>query len=617
MPPSAHGEAVQPDGEGLAGCRIRFLTGEYAEPSLVRQPILASWQRSIDLRVAADKIELPYLRDPNIDTQLTRSAEPVLRRLHEQLNGQPVSIILTDPTGLVLSRRTGDADLDRHLDGVMLAPGFSYAEQFVGTNGIGTTLAAGSATHVFGHEHYAENLEDLACAGVPIRDPIHGRTIGAVDLTCWRKDSESLLLTLAKTTADQIRQALLIDSDPREFELFQAYRRTCRRTPGIVFAMTSDSVMMNEHARALLDPAEQAALIAQATQTSTSLFPRRRSSAVVTLPTGRVARMYCQQVPLGTKLAGLVVHVKLGEARIPQPSARDVVSRRPLPGLVGQAPLWQRACREVESAFQTSEWLVVAGEPGVGKMALLRAVQLRKAPGGRFAVLDAADADSDPLWLSTVRSTLLENAETVVVRHVDLLDGQRSEGLARALLDARAADRDGALWVAVTLAQTTHNSDPADLAHLLRMFPSTVEVPPLRLHLEDLHQLVSFFLARLGHGVDLACSPEAMRMLMRSSWPGNTEQVRQLLQKVVQRRRAGFIQPGDLPPEAQTISRRLLSPLESMERDAIVHALADAHGSKVDAARSLGMSRATIYRKIHEYGIVAPTTRLPVETAQR
>jgi len=68
------------------------------------------------------------------------------------------------------------------------------------------------------------------------------------------------------------------------------------------------------------------------------------------------------------------------------------------------------------------------------------------------------------------------------------------------------------------------------------------------------------------------------------------------------------IMPRDLPPECWTVSRRLLSPLESMERDAIVQALLDSGNNKVKAAGSLGMSRATIYRKIHEYGIVTPAS---------
>jgi transcriptional regulator of acetoin/glycerol metabolism len=76
----------------------------------------------------------------------------------------------------------------------------------------------------------------------------------------------------------------------------------------------------------------------------------------------------------------------------------------------------------------------------------------------------------------------------------------------------------------------------------------------------------------------------------------------------MQKRRTGSIQPADLPPECWTVSRRLLSPLESMERDAIVQGLLDYQGNKVKAAKSLGMSRATIYRKIHEYGIVTPAS---------
>jgi sigma-54 dependent transcriptional regulator, acetoin dehydrogenase operon transcriptional activator AcoR len=605
MAPTTRGNRVAPDGEGLAVNRIRFLTEEPVEPSRVRPAILASWRRSRDLHVSADKVELPYLRDPDNDTPLVRSAEPVLRHLREQLDGQPVSIILTDASGLVLSRRTADADLERYLDRVKLAPGFSYAEEFVGTNGIGTALEAGTATHVFGHEHYAENLETLACAGVPIYHPTSGRTLGAVDLTCWRKDAESLLLTLAKTTAEQIRQALLADSGLHELELLQAYRRTCRRMTGIVFALTSDAVMLNDYARAVLDPADQAALFAQAAQAAEELAPGRRGPVELRLPTGTAARMYCERVSVDTQLAGVVVHVKLGESETVQAAARSMMPQMPLPGLVGRAPLWLRACNEVQTAYQSGEWLALEGEPGVGKLALLRSVQLRRQPTGRFAVLDALDTRTDPAWLTGVRRALAEN-DSVAIRRVDTLDAHQLRALSSALQDASSAERPRTLWVAVTVGPT---AETTDLAHLLRLFPTTVEVPPLRLHLEDLEQLVPFFLARLGHGgAHIACSPEALRLLKRLSWPGNIEQVHRLLRQVVQHRRAGVIGPNDLPPEAQTVSRRMLSPLESMERDAIVNSLADARGNKVKAAHSLGMSRATIYRKIHEYGIVAQPT---------
>jgi transcriptional regulator of acetoin/glycerol metabolism len=167
----------------------------------------------------------------------------------------------------------------------------------------------------------------------------------------------------------------------------------------------------------------------------------------------------------------------------------------------------------------------------------------------------------------------------------------------RGVRERGVADR--VKWVAVTL---THGS--ATLTELLRLFPTTVALPPLRHHIEDLPELTQFFLGKLSQQGRLTCSPEAMKLLVRSSWPGNVEQLWQVIRRIVQRRRAGSIRPEDLPPECWTVSRRLLSPLEAMERDAIVQGLLDTDGNKARAAESLGMSRATIYRKVHEYGII-------------
>ena len=68
------------------------------------------------------------------------------------------------------------------------------------------------------------------------------------------------------------------------------------------------------------------------------------------------------------------------------------------------------------------------------------------------------------------------------------------------------------------------------------------------------------------------------------------------------------IEVHDLPPEVRATRRRLLSPLEAIECDAIIDALAQADGNKALAARSLGMSRATIYRKIRGFGIQDPSS---------
>jgi sigma-54 dependent transcriptional regulator, acetoin dehydrogenase operon transcriptional activator AcoR len=564
----------------LAETRVRFLTAEPVDPNQVRDTILASWWRSRRWNVAADHLELSYVRDPDLDTPLARSAGPVLRELREQLDGQPISIILADPAGVVLTRLKADQHLDRHLESVHLAPGFSYAEEFVGTNGIGTALEGGRPMHVFGHEHYAENLEDLACVAVPIQHPISGRTVGAVNLTCWRRDAGPLLITLTKTTAGQIRQALLTDSGMRELELFQEYLRACRRTSGIVLALNNDVVMMNDQARQVLDPADQSALLGRAAE---ALASRHRGPVVVELPTGASARMYCRPVHGESRLAGGVVHVKLRSPGGSEPVAAPV--RPYLPGVVGAAPLWLRAGEAVDRAYRSGEWLALEGEPGVGKLALIRAVHQRRSPTAPFHVLEAAQAAAEQLP---------DGAGTLVIRHVDTLPPADLRALSGAL-------RQCELRVVVTLGPGQRGEDLTDL---LRSFPGTVEVPPLRHHIEDLRELVPFFLGTLGR---LTCSPEAMQLLLRTSWPGNVEQLRQALRQVVRHRRSGAIRPDDLPPECRTVSRRLLSPLESMERDAIVRSLINAEGNKARAARSLGMSRATIYRKIHEYGIVTPT----------
>jgi transcriptional regulator of acetoin/glycerol metabolism len=617
-----HGES-QPGLPGrrdpLAEARDHFLAAEPVDRSVVREPILASWWRSKEWNIAANRLNLSFLGDPDLDTPLARSAEPVLRHLFEQLDGQPISIILTDATGLVLRRFTGDSDLQRQLDRIMLIPGFCYAEDVVGTNGIGTALESGGPTHVFGHEHYAERLEGMACAGVPVRDPLSGKTLGVIDLTCWRRDADPLMLSLVRSTADQLNQAVSETSNGRDLRLLQEYTRACRHTGGIVLALGNDVVMLNDHARQTLSPADQAALISQATEALAAEARaagnrgrlRPLGAVTVDLPSGAVARMFCR--PVGElnlvavsaeppALPDGVVHVKL----VPQggPPPTEALSGRAamtLPGLVGSGAAWRRAARLAEGAYARREWLALEGEPGVGKLALVRAVHQRHDPAAPCHVLDAGDGADTRDWIPQVRAELADCTGLLVLRHVHALNARQVRMLTCALTDAKPAGRDAALRVAVTLDRTAVQ---ADLTGLLRLFPGTVAVPPLRHHSEDLRELIPFFLGKLSAQGRVSCSPAATQLLLRHTWPGNAAQLWQVLKQVVHCRRVGQIMPEDLPPECWTVSRRVLSPLESIERDAIVQSLLDCDGNKIRAARALGMSRATIYRRIREYGII-------------
>jgi sigma-54 dependent transcriptional regulator, acetoin dehydrogenase operon transcriptional activator AcoR len=580
--------------EVLVRARTSFLVDDQVEAGAVRATILASWNRSREWDVATDSVELSCEFDSELDSPLTRAATPVLADVADQLAGEPVSLILTDSDGVVLERRTGDSTLNQHLDKVWLAPGFSYAERFIGTNGIGTALEGRGPAQVFGHEHYVEHLADLACAGAPIWHPVSGKLLGVVDLTCWRPDAGRFMATAVARIARQIEGALLEQSGPRELALLHDYLTACRRHRGAVFAVSPDVVMMNDSARELIDPSDQATLITGATEALRS----ERRLLLVDLPSGAVARVHCRPSWSDRGSAGGVLHVQLAAPDI----ARKLQPAPPtsaMPTAVGSGVLWAKCCQAVDRHFHNREWLVLEGEAGTGKATLARATHQRRTPAAHLRVLDADDYG--PRWIAEIIDELENGSGTLVLSHVDRLPPDGLQTLADALEPHRESTDPERPWVVVTVGP-----GGLDSSGLLEFFPRTVEVPPLRHHVEDVAELVPHMLARLTRGTDLTCSSDAMRLLMRNHWPGNVEQLHQVLRKAVARRRSGVLTAADLPPECRAITRRVLTPLEAIECDAIVNALLDNDGNKAEAARHLGMSRATIYRKIRGYGISTP-----------
>jgi sigma-54 dependent transcriptional regulator, acetoin dehydrogenase operon transcriptional activator AcoR len=598
-----HPQAVMtPEDAGsarLALARIAFLTEGAPSPDVVREPILASWTRSRLWHVPVDHLDVPFEADLDGESALLRAARPVLAEAAEQFASEPVSVILCDANGVVLTRDTGDDRLEKSLDRVWLAPGFSYAEEHVGTNGIGTALEGGGPARVFGHEHYVEHLEEFACTGVPVRHPVTHKVLGVIDLTCWRRDAGSMMAAAASALGRRIEAMLLEHSGRREHALLHDYLTACRRNRDAVLAVGDDLLMLNDRARDLLAPADQGPLLAEIAE---ALATGRRQQLLVDLPSGLTARVQCKPSFTDGSGAGGVALVQMigqvsvggGRAGLPSPA---------LPAAVGSGPLWAKCRQAVDRAFRTREWLVLEGEPGTGKTTLARAVHQSRTPAAHLRVLDAAEYG--PRWVADVIDELATGGGTLLLTHVDTLPPEAMPVLADVLEPYReSTDVDGH-WVVVTTGKQRGDRD-GDLTALLTLFPRTVEVPPLRHHVEDVAELVPNLLTRLTRGGNLSVSPAVMRVLMRNLWPGNVEQLYQVLRTTVARRRSGTIELADLPPECRATTRRVLTPLEAIECDAIVEALLDTDGNKAEAARQLGMSRATIYRKIRGYGLTVP-----------
>jgi transcriptional regulator with AAA-type ATPase domain len=361
--------------------------------------------------------------------------------------------------------------------------------------------------------------------------------------------------------------------------------------------------MMNDRARELLDPRDQAPLLAEAVE---ALGSGRDSRLMVDLPSGLTARVHCKPSFSEGGVSGGVLQVHLVAQMGPEERCIAGPAYAPsLPTAVGSSTAWKKCGQAVDRHFQAREWLILEGEPGVGKATLARATHQNRTPAGHLRVLDADDYG--PQWIGEVSGELEHGGGTLVITHLDRLPAAGVAALADALEPYRESTEADRPWVVGTVTRGP------DLMSLLSCFPRTVEVPPLRHHIEDVAELVPHLLTRLARGA-LSCSPEAMHVLMRNRWPGNIEQLHQVLRKVVAKRRSGVVEARDLPPECRVTTRRVLTPLEAIECDAIIEALLDTEGNKVEAARLLGSSRATIYRKIREYGIAIPG---PLETTRR
>jgi transcriptional regulator with GAF, ATPase, and Fis domain len=160
-----------------------------------------------------------------------------------------------------------------------------------------------------------------------------------------------------------------------------------------------------------------------------------------------------------------------------------------------------------------------------------------------------------------------------------------------------------------------------DLYYRLRVVP--IEIPPLRERREDIEPLATFLLARVGgrQGRALRFSPDALRVLLEHSWPGNVRELENALEYAVAVCKGQTILPEDLPAEVSAGPTWTAQPPGAGETDAgdlgraawlprdadapldaarIRAALDACHWRRHEAARVLGVSRTTLWRRMRE-----------------
>ncbi|MEV6231217.1 helix-turn-helix domain-containing protein [Saccharopolyspora shandongensis] len=569
-----------------------FEVGEVSQDA-VRRAITESWRRSQAYGVDIDDLRPPYNCDIDVESRLLRAAQPVLDRLEQELSGVSMSVILTDANAWVIARCTGDRLLDRKLDRIQLAPGFSYAEQHVGTNGIGSAIEAGRAFHVFGSEHFSGSLRNFSCSGAPIRNPLTGQLIGIIDVTCKSPDATPLMSALVQEAARDIEQRLLDLAGESERVLLNEFLAAHHRKGKAIVTISNDVVISNAAAAQMLDPSDHVLLREKVAELTSS---GHDAVGHATLNRGHDVTLRCRPIFFSSERAGAVLEIShKTDIRKSKLQARPTL---PQLGLKGSSPVFRNVCSEVEEHCWQRSWVLITGEPGVGKLALAQAAHRCCFPAARLVVVDAVDltrSDGDQR-----RSLGVELGEcgTLVFRHVDRL----SPAMARELVEiaSSAKGQAGGPW-----GVATANNPGAVDADLMRMFSATVTVPPLRHRADDIAELVPELLRRLAGRDNVTCGAPAMRILQRALWPNNVTELAEALRAALKRRRAGEIAPRDLPESCQAVTHRVLTNWEALERDALVRALNEVDGDKMRAASLLGISRATIYRKIKLYGISA------------
>jgi two-component system, NtrC family, response regulator AtoC len=325
-------------------------------------------------------------------------------------------------------------------------------------------------------------------------------------------------------------------------------------------------------------------------------------------------------------------------------------------GIVGSSAKIQEVLRMVSRLKDTRTPVLIFGESGTGKELVARAMHYR----GAFSNRPFVAVDCGSLVPTLIESELFgyergaftgalkskqglfqsANGGTVFLDEIGELPLELQAKLLRVLQEkeVRPVGSNQRVKVDVRIMAATNRDLEAaykvgafrkDLYFRLNVV--TVHVPGLRERRSDIPMLVQWFLERYAPGADLRVSNAAMKALIQYDWPGNVRELENCVERAVALGDGQLIDLGDLPPAIASTSPTseagiLATPsdgaaveaeiglatrgtvpsstdLEDIERATIQRVFQQVNGDKALAGRMLGISRATLYRKLKRYNI--------------
>jgi DNA-binding NtrC family response regulator len=317
-----------------------------------------------------------------------------------------------------------------------------------------------------------------------------------------------------------------------------------------------------------------------------------------------------------------------------------VTTEENLDGIIGTSSGIQDVLRMISRLKDTRTPVLISGESGTGKELVARAIHFR----GLMAQTPFVAVDCGALVPTLMESEMFgyekgaftgamkskmglfqaANGGSIFLDEIGELPLEMQAKLLRVLQEkeVRPVGSNDRHTVDVrVIAATNRDLESAyrtgtfrkDLYFRLNVV--TVHIPPLRERRADIPTLVHHFLNRYTPTKPLQVTAAAMKSLLQYDWPGNVRELENCIARAVTLGDQQTIDVQDLPPairSEQPASREMTpqdaaslstTALAEMERMTILRVFEQAHGDKALAGKMLGISRATLYRKLKRYNI--------------